>query len=44
LVTVALAGIVRVLHFEARRRVLAGEEPEAIVAVLDREVRRALGG
>jgi AcrR family transcriptional regulator len=39
-----LAGVVRVLYFEARRRVLAGEDPEAIVAVLDREVRRALGG
>jgi AcrR family transcriptional regulator len=39
-----LAGVVRVLYFEARRRVLAGEEPEAIVAVLDHEVRAALPG
>jgi AcrR family transcriptional regulator len=37
-----LAGIVRVLYFEARRRVLAGEGPEEIVAVLDAEVRRAV--
>jgi AcrR family transcriptional regulator len=32
-----LAGIFRVLYFEGRRRVLAGEEPEAVVAVLERE-------
>jgi hypothetical protein len=36
------AGVVRVLYFEARRRVLAGEDPEAVVAVLDTEVRAAL--
>jgi AcrR family transcriptional regulator len=30
-----LAGGVRVLYFEARRRVLAGEEPEAVVAALE---------
>lgn len=39
-----LAGIVRVLYFEARRRVLAGQEPEEIVTVLDREARKAFGG
>jgi AcrR family transcriptional regulator len=38
-----LAGIVRVLYFTARRRVLAGDEPEAVVALLDREARRAFG-
>lgn len=32
-----LAGVFRVLYFEGRRRVLAGEEPEAVVAVLERE-------
>jgi hypothetical protein len=34
-----LAGVFRVLYFEARRRVLAGEEPESIIAVLQRESR-----
>lgn len=38
-----LAGVFRVLYFEGRRRVLAGEEPEAIIAVLDAEARAALG-
>jgi AcrR family transcriptional regulator len=39
-----LAGIVRVLYFEARRRVLAGQDPEEIVTVLDREARKAFAG
>jgi AcrR family transcriptional regulator len=35
-----LAGIVRVLYFEARRRVLAGEEPEVVVAALESACER----
>jgi AcrR family transcriptional regulator len=35
-----LAGIFRVLYFEARRRVLAGEEPETVVAALERACER----
>ncbi|GLZ48760.1 TetR family transcriptional regulator [Actinomycetospora sp. NBRC 106375] len=38
-----LSGIVRVLYFEARRRTLAGEDTEHVVAAMDRAEARAFG-
>ena len=38
-----LSGIVRVLYFEARRRVLAGEDTEDVVAAMERAEKGAFG-